>query len=101
MSELLGRLRWAGRTARVARPRTVAGRLRLLWHDFVTHALLNRGGERCQDCGRPYPLWWACDVLYEKIVGDLGGLFCPWCISQRAETAGLVLKWEPREWTVA
>ena len=52
-----GRLRYAFGQASQGSPRSGLARLRLLWHDFIVHALLNRGGERCQDCGRDYPIW--------------------------------------------
>jgi len=79
----LGRLRFAVRAARHARPTSVAGRLRLLWHDFMLHGLLNRGTERCQDCGGDYPLWFAEDAEWRRVLGAPSGLLCPTCFIRR------------------
>jgi hypothetical protein len=84
---MLGRLRWAARTTR--RPRTLSGYLRLLWHDFILHGLFGPGGERCQDCGRSYPLWHAEGDLWDRVQGNRGGLLCPSCFSRRARESGL------------
>lgn len=91
---MIGRLGYALHQRR--RPRTAAAWLRLAWHDFITHALLNRGGERCQDCGRGYPLWRAGNDLYVEVVGNDGGLFCPSCFGRRAEAQGIVVQY--RAW---
>ena len=90
--EAFGRLRWAFRTKR--HPRSLAGHLRLLWHDFVIHVLFE-GGERCQDCGCDYVLWEADCDLYERVHGGPGGLLCPRCFSRQAREKGLRLIWRP------
>jgi hypothetical protein len=89
-SSVWGRLRYAVHQRR--RPRTLAGWLRLAWHDFIVHALCDRGGERCQDCGRDYPLWRAPDKLYKLTILSDGGLFCPACFSDRAEAKGFHIR---------
>lgn len=82
MSDVRVRLGWAIRMKR--RPRSAAGMLRLLWHDFVTHGLFGPGGERCQDCGRDYPLWHADGDLWDRVHGGPGGLLCPHCFDRQA-----------------
>lgn len=82
-SHLLSRLGWAWRTARHAEPLSFDARLRLLWHDFVLHGLVNRGGERCQDCGRDYPAWWANDAEWIDVMGYPSGLLCQRCFDRR------------------
>lgn len=89
-STTMGRLAWACRMRR--RPRTVVGYLRLLRHDFVTHGLFGPGGERCQDCGCDYPLWWAEGDLWESVFGTDGGLSCPGCFDRRATKAGITVE---------
>jgi hypothetical protein len=78
------RLRWALRTARYAAPETLAARLRLLWHDFVIHALLNRGHERCQDCGRRTGGWHTSNEHWLRVVGSPSGLLCLPCFDARS-----------------
>lgn len=53
-------------------------------------------GETCQVCGRPYVLWRAPDDIYQQVVGDAGGLFCPNCFDRAAGKAGLDLQWVPQ-----
>jgi hypothetical protein len=84
---LFGRFRWALRTARHAEPKTHGARLRLLWHDFVRHALLNRGGERCQDCGRPTGGWLTTNEHWLRVVGSSSGLLCRPCFDAREQAA--------------
>ena len=86
-----GRLGWAIRLRRHPRyvpGRSVVGRTRLLWHDFIFHPLFE-GGERCQDCGRDYVLWHAPTDLYERVHGSTAGLLCPKCFSRQADEAGI------------
>lgn len=80
---MLGRLRWAARTARHAEPLTLAARLRLLWHDFVVHGLFNKGGERCQDCGRDTGGWHIDDDEWIAVMGYPSGLLCRPCFNRR------------------
>jgi hypothetical protein len=81
VSAVMGRLRWSLGVKR--RPKPLAGWVRLLWHDFVVHALLNRGGERCQDCGHDYGGWLVGDDLWLLAMPSLGGLLCPACFVLR------------------
>jgi hypothetical protein len=83
MSEVVRRTVWALRTAWHAEPKTFAARLRLLWHDFVIHGLLNRGHERCQDCGRPTKDWHTSNDRWRKVVGSPSGLLCEPCFKVR------------------
>jgi hypothetical protein len=85
-----GRLLWAIRTRR--QPRSSAGYLRLVWHDFVTHGLFDAGGERCQDCGRDYVLWSAPTALYAMVHGSTRGPLCPWCFDLQARAMGIRIK---------
>ena len=80
------RFRWACRMARYNRPRSAVARLRLLWHDFVLHVLLNRGSERCQECGRDYPLWRADDAAWVAVMGSSAGLLCERCFIAKADS---------------
>lgn len=90
MSERAERLKRALSTRR--RPRTALGRLRLLWHDFVTHGLFGPGGEHCQDCGKGYVLWHAEGDLWGRIRGEEGGLSCPSCFDRRAREASIIIE---------
>lgn len=83
----IGRFRWALTQPRPAL--TFAGRMRLRWHDFILHALLDRGTERCSDCGRAYPIWRADDDLYVRLIGSDQGLYCERCFQVRAHGASL------------
>jgi hypothetical protein len=69
--------------------------LRLAFHDFISHAMLNRGGERCQDCGRDYVLWRAPTELYVElyveIIGSSTGLYCPVCFDRHARAKGIII----------
>jgi hypothetical protein len=85
-----GRLGWAARTHRHAHPRSIAARMRLLWHDFVIHGLFE-GSERCQDCGRDYVLWEAPNDLYREVHGSPHGLLCPDCFARQAREKGIVI----------
>jgi hypothetical protein len=88
-SAALGRLRWALRTAWHAEPKTPTARLRLLWHDFVIHGLLDRGQERCQDCGRPTGDWHTTNECWLRVVGSPFGLLCRSCFDiKEVETNG-------------
>lgn len=78
-----GRLHWAATWTLHARPRSLPARLRLLWHDFVLHGLLNRGVERCQDCGRAYDFWHAENAVWRRVMGSEGGLLCQPCFDVR------------------
>ena len=89
----LGRLRWTMRSRR--RPKSLAGLLRLWWHDFAVHVLFE-GGERCQDCGRRYVLWGAPDDLYAEVHGSPHGLLCPLCFERQAAARGIVVRFEAR-----
>jgi hypothetical protein len=80
---VIARLCWAARTAYYAQPKSLAARLRLLWHDFIIHTLCNRGGERCQDCGRDFPLWRADDVQWNRVMGGPWGILCAACFYER------------------
>jgi hypothetical protein len=82
-----GRLSWAWGIRR--HPRSPVAWLRLVWHDFIAHGVLNRGGERCQECGRGYVLWRAPDALYEDVHGSCGGLLCPACFERQAAEKGI------------
>lgn len=86
----LSRLRYSLSIRR--QPRSLAGLLRLWWHDFVVHPLFE-GGERCQDCGRAYEIWRAQDALYCAVIGSRGGLFCPRCFARRAVESRKPMRW--------
>jgi hypothetical protein len=81
LSEAGGRFRWAIKTARHAEPKSFAARLRLLWHDFVLHTLLNSGRQPCQDCGHDYPLWRASDEDWNLVQGGPWGILCERCFT--------------------
>lgn len=91
-SGVWGRWSWARSMKR--RPRTPIGWLRLAWHDFVVHGLLDCGGERCQDCGRDYVLWRAPDDLYEQVHGTAAGLLCPMCFDHQALKQGISVEFQ-------
>lgn len=95
MPEIALRFQFAVRHARRTSARSAAAWLRLTWHDFIVHALLNRGGERCQECGRSYLLWMAPDELYVEVHGNSGGNLCPRCFRR---AAGRRLVWVPFIW---
>ena len=84
----MGRLKWALRLRR--KPVSLAGRLRMWWHDFVLHPLFG-GTEICQDCGRPYVSWRAPDDLYQEVHGSASGTLCPACFDQQAHAKGIVI----------
>lgn len=94
MNPVLGRLKWALSAHR--KPKTLVGHLRLLWHDFIIHPLFG-GGERCQDCGRSYVLWWTDDesLWQQANDGSLGGLLCPLCFAKRLDANGIVVRFAP------
>jgi hypothetical protein len=83
LTHTLGRLRYAVKATVNGRPKTLMAKLRLIWHDFVIHGLLDRGTERCQDCGRDYALWHADDDEWAKIMDGPGGLLCAACYMAR------------------
>lgn len=87
LGHTVGRVGYALRSIRLAEPRTTAARLRLAWHDLIVHALLHKGGERCEDCGRAYPLWFADDDDWRRTLGGPGGLLCPTCFIARGGQA--------------
>jgi hypothetical protein len=91
------RLRWVLGMKR--RPRSLAAWVRLAWHDFVVHGLFDNGCERCQDCGRDYPLWHAEGDLWERVHGTYGGLLCPSCFDRQAAAKGISIEFKafPRE----
>jgi hypothetical protein len=89
----LERLRWAIRTGR--KPTSLAGLLRLWWADFALHPLFEVG-ERCQDCGRRFPLWRAPDDLYAEVYRSLGGVLCPACFALKAEAKAIVVMFDAR-----
>jgi hypothetical protein len=66
--------------------------LRLAFHDFILHGLLNKGGERCQGCGRGYPLWHTEGELWEQVHGRYGGLLCPACFDREARNKGISIE---------
>jgi hypothetical protein len=94
----MGRWSWAAKAVRYGKPRSFAARCRLLWHDFITHGLLNRGEERCEDCGRGYVLWLAPDDLWLKAKGGTGGVLCPACFAERLERDGFRVMFEAKAW---
>lgn len=76
----------------------VLGFLRTLWYTIV----LGHIGEACQECGRPYLLWWADNDLYYTVTGIAQhrgcvapGLFCLECFDRKASRKGIVLRWKP------
>ena len=79
----LGRLGYAFHCARHGKPKTLAARLRLLWHDVVLHGLLNRGHERCEDCGRPTGGWRTSNERWQRVMGGPWGLLCQPCFAVR------------------
>lgn len=97
-SARIGRLRYAVRMTWNGEPKNIAARLRLLYRDFITHGLFGPDGERCQDCGRGYPLWRVSDDLYLEVIGNNGGLLCLGCFDERASDKGICLLWTPKLW---
>lgn len=101
MSDTVGRIGWAARSfgcaVRFGRPCSPVAHLRLLWHDFIIHALLNRGGERCQRCGNNYVLWHAPSELWDRVHGSPAGLLCPQCFSREAERFGISVDFAARD----
>lgn len=93
MSGVIGRLRWA---AGMRRRKSPSAYVRLFWHDFVIHAVLNRGGERCQRCGRGYVLWHAPTDLWLRVHGSPAGLLCPGCFDLEAQRLGLSVEFNAR-----
>lgn len=97
-STMIGRLRWAADPRLRRHAKTVAASMRLLWHDLIVHGVFDRGGERCQDCGRDYPRWAATDQDWNEVVGVPWGLLCPRCFVERwraeaEEARGLLYAW--------
>lgn len=56
----------------------------------------------CQDCGRPAPVWFAPNALWNRVMGgpeatdDPGGMLCPCCFIARAERTVIV----PTAWVL-
>ena len=42
----------------------------------------------CQECGRPNIVWFTPNEIWNKTVGDGGGILCPVCFCKKAEAAG-------------
>jgi len=66
-------------------------------------ALSGGGGDGpCQDCGRPYPAWFAPHEVWNLVMGgpiatdDPGGLLCPTCFLIRADREGV----RPPAWRI-
>lgn len=81
------------------RQKRLLATLRCIWWTFARGWIT----ELCQDCGRPYPLWWCeDDALYNCITKSNGhGLYCLDCFDNHAEAAGKTLMWLPitfEEW---
>lgn len=82
----------------------VVAALRQLWNSLVFGHMT----ESCQECGRPYLLWWADDDLYKQVTGrgryangeSAPGLYCLECFDAKAERIGLILKWKPEVFRV-
>lgn len=79
---MIGRLRWALRMRQVP-AKGLPARLRLLFNDVVLHGLFNRGQQRCEDCGRAYPLWRTTDDEWEAVMEGPAGILCESCFSSR------------------
>lgn len=84
----LGRFRYSLGVPR--RPHSLAGLLRMWWHDFVVHPLFT-GTEICEDCGRGYVLWRADDELWREAMGCARGLLCPTCFERRLDKKGVIV----------
>jgi hypothetical protein len=75
----------------------ILGFLRTLWFTLV----LGHISESCQECGRPYLLWWADNELYDAVTGlgakggSTPGLFCLDCFDRKAREKGIRLRWKP------
>lgn len=57
-------------------------------------------GERCDDCGRAYPLWWCDDpALWGRIAEQTpyACLLCLNCFDKRARRLGIQLDWRPQQ----
>ena len=55
-------------------------------------------GEHCQSCGRPYLLvWYASDLIWNKVIGSESGLRCPDCFNAECEKLGIFLRWTAEE----
>ena len=87
--------RWAWDYLRYRR--SMLGFFRTLWYTLVCGHI----GEACQECGRPYLLWWADNDLYDEVTGlgneggNSPGLFCLECFNEKAERIGITLRWKP------
>jgi ribosomal protein S14 len=79
----------------------VVAALRTVWFTLI----LGYIREACQECGRPYLLWWSDDALYAKVTGHgrftngeaAPGLWCLECFSRKAESIGIWIRWEPHD----
>jgi hypothetical protein len=75
----------------------IVGFLRTIWYSLI----LGHKGEACQECGRPYLLWWAENEVYDDVTGLVAkagyspGLFCLNCFDRKAERKGICLRWKP------
>jgi len=74
------------------------GFLRTLWLTLACGHI----SETCQECGKPYLLWWAPDDLYATVTGlekrggsYSPGLFCLDCFDRKAVRKGMLLRWKP------
>jgi hypothetical protein len=70
--------------------------MRLLWHDFIVHGLLDRGSERCEDCGRPTDWetgepWHTTNEEWERVMGGPWGLLCRPCFASRTAPSVVLL----------
>lgn len=82
-NHMFRRFTWSIKTAKNAKPKTFVSRIRLLWHDFILHTLLNKGTERCQDCGRDYAWYNVSNETWFKVMGGPSGLLCYYCFLKR------------------
>jgi hypothetical protein len=82
----LGRLQHARKMLRVP-TRTRSARARLIFHDFIRHGLLNRGHQRCEDCGRRTGAWRTDDVIWDAVMGSDRGILCEPCFAVRRAEA--------------
>jgi len=48
---------------------------------------------KCQKCKRYYPNFTVADYLWDKIIGDFNGIYCPICFSHKAEKKGYEFEW--------
>ncbi len=82
-SHMFGRIQWACKTARRAKPGSFTARCRLLWHDFIVHGIFDKGTERCQACGKDYDWYNVPNEEWNVVMGGPGGLLCYSCFLKR------------------